>query len=131
MDLIMEANKAIKAIRKGPVSIDDYIMGRELVLENMHLGSFKKSEAAQIANSLRKNGDRVGAKKVIEEARRSGDTPPELTWGQRLDGITRGDDGKRSMTRVGIGVAGAYMGANVIGNGSLGIPFISTASWNR
>lgn len=27
--------------------------------------------------------------------------------------------------------AGSYMAANVVGNGSLGIPFISTASWNR
>lgn len=41
------------------------------------------------------------------------------------------DKGKMSNGRIAAGVAGAYMGANMIGHGSLGIPFISSASWNR
>ena len=39
--------------------------------------------------------------------------------------------GELQKGRVAAGIAGSYMGANVVGNGSLGIPFISTASWNR
>jgi len=39
--------------------------------------------------------------------------------------------GELQKARVGAGIAGAYMGANMIGHGSLGIPFISSASWNR
>ena len=39
--------------------------------------------------------------------------------------------GELQKSRVAAGIAGSYMGANVVGNGSLGIPFISTASWNR
>lgn len=41
------------------------------------------------------------------------------------------DKGEYSKTRIGAGIAGAYMSANLIGHGSLGIPFISNASWNR
>lgn len=41
------------------------------------------------------------------------------------------DKGEYSKTRIGGAVAGSYMAANVIGHGSLGIPFISTASWDR
>ena len=41
------------------------------------------------------------------------------------------DQGEYSKARIGGAIAGSYMAANVVGNGSLGIPFISTASWNR
>lgn len=40
-------------------------------------------------------------------------------------------EGKFQKGRAIAAGAGSYMAANVVGNGSLGIPFISTASWNR
>ena len=39
--------------------------------------------------------------------------------------------GELQKGRVAGAIAGGYMGANLVGTGSLGIPLISNASWNR
>ena len=54
-----------------------------------------------------------------------------LSAGERFAGMFLDDEGKYSKARIAGGIAGSYMAANIVGNGSLGIPFLSTASWNR
>lgn len=50
---------------------------------------------------------------------------------ERFASMFLNDEGKYSGARIAGGIAGSYMAANIVGHGSLGIPFLSTASWNR
>lgn len=59
------------------------------------------------------------------------DSSNQLSAGERFAGMFLNDEGKFSGYRLAGGVAGSYMAANIIGHGSLGIPLLSTASWNR
>lgn len=70
-------------------------------------------------------GSAVVSRKMTEEG------IDNMTTGKAINTLMRNDDGSLSKLKVGGAVASAYMGANLIGHGSLGIPFISTASWNR
>ena len=49
----------------------------------------------------------------------------------KLKNMFLDDEGNYSKTKLGMFAAGTYGAANIVGSGSLGIPFISTASWNR
>jgi len=60
--------------------------------------------------------------------KKSGD---ELSNFDRARSLFYNKQGEFQKKRAALGIAGAYMSANIIGNGSLGIPGISTASWNR
>lgn len=57
-----------------------------------------------------------------------GDKPNNM---QRFQSLFYNREGEFQKKRVAGAVAGSYMAANIVGHGSLGIPFISTASWNR
>lgn len=52
------------------------------------------------------------------------DTNGEPTWGGRAKSLFYHRDGDFATGRAGAAVAGSYIGANEIANGSTGIPFI-------
>ena len=89
-----------------------------VVMKNLPKGNQARVKMAQDLRKQRK----------LAKAEASGDN---FSTEDRIRGALMGDDGKYSGVRIGIAGSALYMGANMIGHGSLGIPFISTASWNR
>ena len=98
-----------------------------IVLSDEQLEDFKKGTAERYRSILDTPRDKYIYGDAVDEDGRLRLSNSQMFHAMFMDK----DTGNLAATRVGLGIAGGYMAANVIGHGSLGIPFISTASWNR
>lgn len=83
-------------------------------------------------NVLNKRKERLEDSIKLSKEKGAAVYDPKLFSGtERFASMFLNDEGKYSGYKIAGGIAGSYMAANIIGHGSLGIPLLSTASWNR
>lgn len=134
----LEGNRAINSINEyiDPRRSADVLtaLGRpptRMVARAQKLEELQKMSRADRASYMRSHRQELQQLRDDYRRERGELRDAEFSTEDRIRAAFMNDKGEYSKTRIGVGVAGAYMGANLIGHGSLGIPFISNASWNR